>query len=799
MKPCSPRFLSTRIMLAASVLSWPLAATHVSAANVWDGGGDGNWGTGANWDDDNVPSFPVGITFGGTGGLASTNNLTGITVNGITFASGAGAFVIGGNSFSLGGNIVNNSASLQTINNAIALTANRTVNTATGDITLGGAITGSFGLIKTGAGKLTLSGTGGTSQLAVGDGAAGGTAELSGGAWTQAGTITNMGLVVGNGAGSSGALTISGGTHTFGGDNYSNAVRIGTTTAAGQTANGSLTITGGLVKVGTTGTLDAAVNLGTQISGGGTSTGTLNISGGEMQIAGRLLMGANNAANTATVTLSGTGVLNMTRTGSTSDRGQIRMGAGASTVNFNGGTYIASGLYSSDSSTTSNVYFNGSEIRANASGGSFGNGGTANFRIETGGLVFNTNGFDTTIGTALKNSLTTTGAFTKNGNGQLSLTAANTYTGTTTVNGGTLRFANSGSLGANAAVVMQAGTTLRFDRNDTFGDATSVPTVTVTANNGATITNGNFFNNLSSVTLNGSSLVSNGGANANYQAFKLSGTVTATGSSGISVSGSPGNANTQIHLGGNAANSQTTFSVTGVADSLSVSAVLRNGVTGGSGAVVTAGLIKTGAGTMTLSGVNTYGGATSINQGKLALGGSGSIAASTTINIASGAFLDVSGTSSTWSLGSGQTLTGNGTVTGNATISGTVAAGNSIGALAFSNTLTLLGTVNAELDASLVTADLVTAGNIAFGGTLNAANLGGTLDQGQTYNLFDFTSASGAFDTVNLPTLTNGLSWDTSSLYTQGTISIVPEPTAAFALPMGLTLLLGVRRRHCIL
>lgn len=798
MKPRSPHFHRASRALFAATASWSLLIIQASAANLWDGGGDGNWGTGTNWDDDNVPTFPVGITFGGTSGLASTNNLNGITANGITFASGAGAFVIGGNAFSLGGNIVNSSTSLQTINNAIALTANRTVNAASGDITLGGAVTGSFGLVKTGAGKLTLSGTGGTSQLAIGDGAAGGTAELNGGAWSQAGTITNMGLVVGNGAGASGALTISGGTHTFGGDNYNNAVRIGTTTAVGQTANGSLTVTGGLVKVGATGTLDAAVNLGTQISGGGTATGTLSISGGEMQIAGRLLMGANNTASTATVNLSGSGVLNMTRTGTSPDRGQIRMGSGASTVNFNGGTYIASGLYSSDSSTTSNVYFNGSEIRANASGGSFGNGGTANFRIESGGLVFNTNSFDTTIGTALKNSLATTGAFTKNGAGQLSLTAANTYTGTTTVNGGTLRFAGFGTLGANAAVIMQAGTILRLDRSDTFGDATSAPSVTVTANNGATITNGNTFNNLSSLTLNGSSLVSNGGASATYQAFKLSGTVTVTGTSGISVSGSPGNANTQIHLGGNAANSQTSFNVINATDSLAVSAVLRNGVTGASGAVVTTGLIKTGAGTMTLSGVNTYGGATSINQGKLALSGSGSIGASSTINIASGAYLDVSGTSSTWTLGAAQSLTGNGTVTGNAIISGTVAAGNSVGALSFSNTITLLGSVNAELDASTVTSDLVTAGNIAFGGTLNATNLGGTLDQGQVYNLFDFTSATGAFDTVNLPTLGSGLTWDTSNLYTLGTLSIVPEPSVAVTASATVLLLLGQRRRKSL-
>jgi hypothetical protein len=42
--------------------------------------------------------------------------------------------------------------------------------------------------------------------------------------------------------------------------------------------------------------------------------------------------------------------------------------------------------------------------------------------------------------------------------------------------------------------------------------------------------------------------------------------------------------------------------------------------------------------------------------------------------------------------------------------------------------------------------------------------------------LFD-GQLSGTFSQVSLPALSNGLSWDTSNLYSNGTISVVPEPS----------------------
>ncbi|MDG4813860.1 autotransporter-associated beta strand repeat-containing protein, partial [Hydrogenovibrio sp. 3SP14C1] len=66
-----------------------------------------------------------------------------------------------------------------------------------------------------------------------------------------------------------------------------------------------------------------------------------------------------------------------------------------------------------------------------------------------------------------------------------------------------------------------------------------------------------------------------------------------------------------------------------------------------------------GGATLTLNGINTYTGGTNINAGTLALGAGASLAASGTVNLATGATLDLSAGSGTQVFG---TLVGNGTV-----------------------------------------------------------------------------------------------------------------------------------------
>jgi hypothetical protein len=44
---------------------------------------------------------------------------------------------------------------------------------------------------------------------------------------------------------------------------------------------------------------------------------------------------------------------------------------------------------------------------------------------------------------------------------------------------------------------------------------------------------------------------------------------------------------------------------------------------------------------------------------------------------------------------------------------------------------------------------------------------------GQSFNLFDWASMSGTFDSLHLPTLAGALAWNTSQLYTTGVLSVV--------------------------
>ncbi|HXS67358.1 MAG TPA: autotransporter-associated beta strand repeat-containing protein, partial [Candidatus Polarisedimenticolia bacterium] len=193
-------------------------------------------------------------------------------------------------------------------------------------------------------------------------------------------------------------------------------------------------------------------------------------------------------------------------------------------------------------------------------------------------------------------------------------------------------------------------------------------------------------------------------------------------------------------------------------------------------------LTKTGSSPLILSNVETYTGDTTINAGAMRLAGNATILNTTNITIAQGATLTVTGrVDATFTLVSGQNLSGNGVVAGSlVTLDGsTVSPGGlgTVGALTVSNSITLGGTNVMELNQDSATNDMLKCnGAITYGGVLNLPNLGSDLTNGATFQLFKAGSYSGSFASITPATPGTGLSWNTSAL-SSGIISITNNGT----------------------
>jgi len=183
----------------------------------------------------------------------------------------------------------------------------------------------------------------------------------------------------------------------------------------------------------------------------------------------------------------------------------------------------------------------------------------------------------------------------------------------------------------------------------------------------------------------------------------------------------------------------------------------------GNGGAASLGVTKVGTGTLTLTGSSSNTGPVTISSGAIALSGEGSISNSTTITIATGATLDVTArTDASLNLNSGQTLKGSGTLNGNlvALPGSVINPGASIGTLNVANNATLGGTLLLEVNRSSVpNADrLNVTGTLTPGGTLAVTNIGPALQPNDTFALFGSGISGFA---VSLPTndLLNGVSY----------------------------------------
>jgi hypothetical protein len=134
------------------------------------------------------------------------------------------------------------------------------------------------------------------------------------------------------------------------------------------------------------------------------------------------------------------------------------------------------------------------------------------------------------------------------------------------------------------------------------------------------------------------------------------------------------------------------------------------------------------------------------------------------------------------SVSSGCTLAGTGTL-GALTIQSTGIFAPGDGGIESLNTgdLTLdSGSIsNFEINATLDTSDLaISSALLAFGGTLNVTNIGGSLVINDTFNLFDWNTTAGTFTAINLPSLDPGLSWNTEAFTRMAPSPSSPSPTS---------------------
>lgn len=419
-----------------------------------------------------------------------TGNFT-ITTGTINNTSGAAVTLANNNtqtwngSFTFtGANVLNLGTGAVSLGTAAGTARTITVNGST--LTVGGVIsngTTANALIKAGTGALTLSGgnlyTGGTTLGA-------GTLNLNHATALGTGNFIITAGTINNTSGADITLTTNNtqtwdGNFTFTGTNSLNlgtgAVSLGTAagTARTITVSANTLTVGGAISDGTTATGLIKTGAGTLVlSGASTYTGPTVISNGILSVASlNSVAGGAASSNLGTPITVSDGTINL---GATTTAGQL--------------------LYTGGGETTDRVL----NLAGTTGGAIITHNGTGLLKF-TSNLTATGNGSKTLtlqgtgdgeIAGIIANSTSNTG-LAKSGAGTWTLSAANTYTGTTTVNEGTLRLAGAGLL-STGHLAMNGG---QLDLNGTsqtvtnFNGAAAATILNNAATTTSTLTIGN--------------------------------------------------------------------------------------------------------------------------------------------------------------------------------------------------------------------------------------------------------------------------------------------------------------------
>jgi autotransporter-associated beta strand protein len=226
-------------------------------------------------------------------------------------------------------------------------------------------------------------------------------------------------------------------------------------------------------------TVSAPITLTNNTLFAGAGTATFNFSGA---ISGSAtLTKGSTSSDTALLTLSGAN----TYTGATIVNGGT-LQAGVATVGTTSGAFGVNSAVTLANNSGATLALNG----FNNTIGSLTGGGATGGNVTLGSATL-TVGSDNTSPAAYSGVISGTGGLTKSGSGTLTLSGANTYSGVTTINAGTLKLDNAGTTTARLAnttnITVNAGGTLLL--------ASSSGSSTDRINDAATMTlNGGTFN-----------------------------------------------------------------------------------------------------------------------------------------------------------------------------------------------------------------------------------------------------------------------------------------------------------------
>ncbi len=532
---------------------------------------------------------------------------------------------------STGGGLAKSGAGNLTLTGASTYTGATNVSGGTLTTDVGGSINGSSGVAITGGAKLVQLNT--TTAIAP-------AVTLTQGTVDGVGTINTLnvadlaGNVVTNGNGSTNALTF--GNLTFNGDatvniNTAGSVSVTVTNALTTTvANGQVTInvpvapiwsngaTYNLIGFGSFGGAVSDFTKGTIAGLGGRQSATLGSTGPTNGFITLSIVGDSPVWTGATSGVWSTTPIN------TPFNWKLQT-AGADTEFLTGDTVI----FDDTATGTTDLVINDATV---APVSTFFNNATKTYTL--GG----TNGI-------------TSGFVVKSGAGPVTINTANTYTGGTTVNAGTVNIGNASALGAAASTLTLSGGTL----DNTSGAA-------LTTNNHPLVINGDF-------------------------AF--------TGTNPLNLGAGAANL-------GSAGGAARTVTVN--ASTLTLGGVIANGTTAN-------GITKAGNGTLLLTAANTYTGTTTINAGAVIVQNNAALGTNASGTTISGTgTLDVSGTLAANALNLGTeviTVSGSGVGGAGAIVNnGTNDQINALGRLVLAGDATIGGSKRWDLRSSTPTLNM---------------------------------------------------------------------------------------------